>query len=65
MFRFYSILLLHFVVSYGAEAWTMTKKEEQALIFERKVFGGIYGPKLSVGPLLTFEDFTSMLVSPG
>jgi hypothetical protein len=27
------------VVSYGAEAWTMTKKEEQALlIFERKIF---------------------------
>jgi len=33
-------------VSYGAEAWTLTKKEEQALlIFERKVFRRVYGPK--------------------
>ena len=31
--------LIRPVVSYGAEAWTLTKKEEQAvLIFERKIF---------------------------
>jgi hypothetical protein len=30
-------------VSYGAEAWTMTKKDEQALlVFERKIFRKIY-----------------------
>ena len=33
-------------MSYGAEAWTLTKKEEQAvLIFERKIFRRMYGPK--------------------
>jgi len=33
-------------VSYGAEAWTLTKKEEQALlIFERKILRRMYGPK--------------------
>jgi len=33
-------------VTCGAEAWTLTKKEEQAvLIFKRKIFGRIYGPK--------------------
>jgi len=38
------------VVSYGAEARTLTKKEEQALpIFERKVFRRIYGPKYENG----------------
>jgi len=37
-------------VSYGAEAWTLTKKEEQALlIFEGKVFRRIYGPKYENG----------------
>ena len=38
------------IVSYGAEAWTLTKKEEQALlIFERKIFRRIYGPKYENG----------------
>jgi len=37
-------------VSYGAEAWTMTKKEEQApLIFERKMLRRICGPKYENG----------------
>jgi len=37
-------------VSYGAEAWTLTKEEEQAvLIFERKIFRRIYCPKYENG----------------
>jgi len=42
--------LIRPVVSCGAEAWTLTKKEEQAvLIFERKMFRRIYGPKYENG----------------
>ena len=38
--------LIRPVLSYGVEAWTLTKKKEQALlIFERKIFRRIYGPK--------------------
>ena len=37
-------------MSYGAEAWTLKEKEEQALlIFERKIFRRIYGPKYENG----------------
>ena len=37
-------------MSYGAEAWTLTKKEEQALlIFKRKIFRRMYGPKYENG----------------
>ena len=37
-------------MSYGAEEWTLTDKEEQALlIFERKIFRRIYGPKYENG----------------
>jgi hypothetical protein len=35
---------------YGAETWTMTRKEGQALlIYERKIFGRICGPKYEDG----------------
>jgi len=38
------------VVSYGAVAWTLSKKEEQAvLIFGRKILRRIYGPKYENG----------------
>ena len=36
-------------MSYGAEARTLTKKEQAVLIFERKIFRIIYGPKYENG----------------
>ena len=37
-------------MSYGAAAWTLTKKEQQALLVsERKIFRRIYGPKYENG----------------
>jgi len=37
-------------VSHIAEAWAMTKKDEQALlVFERKIFRKTYGPKYENG----------------
>ena len=42
--------LIRPVVSYGAEAWALTKKEKQALlIFEKKIFRRIYGSKYENG----------------
>jgi len=42
--------LIRPIVAYGAETWTMTKKKEQALlIFEKKIFRRIHGPKYEDG----------------
>ena len=37
--------LIRPVVLYGAEAWTLKKKEQALLIFDRKIFRRIYSPK--------------------
>jgi len=43
-------VVLRPAVAYGVETWAMTKKEEQALlIFKRKIFRRIYGPKYENG----------------
>ena len=37
--------LVHSVVTYGSESWTLTMEEERALaVFERKILRKIYGP---------------------
>jgi hypothetical protein len=42
--------LIRPAVTYGVEIWTMTKKEEQALLIsEGKIFRRIYGPKYEDG----------------
>jgi len=46
----YIIPLIRPVVLYEAETWTMMKREEQALlIFERKIYRRMYGPKFENG----------------
>jgi hypothetical protein len=42
--------LIRSAITCGAKTWTVTKKEEEPLlIFERKIFRRIYGPKYEDG----------------
>ena len=44
-------------MSYRVEAWTLTKKEEQALlIFGRKIFRRIYGAKYENGGMEKWDE---------
>jgi hypothetical protein len=54
------------VVHHGEETWTMAKKEEQALlVFERKIFRRIYGPKYKNGEWKTRMNRESEEISKG
>jgi hypothetical protein len=53
-------------VAYGAETWTMMKKEEQALLaFERKIIRGIYSLKYKNGKWKTRTNRELEEVSKG
>jgi len=57
--------LIRPVVTYGAETWTMTKKEEALLIFERKILRRIYGPKNENGEWKSRTDSELEEISKG
>jgi len=52
-------------VSYGAEAWTLMNKEQVLLIFERKIFRRIYGPKCENGEWKSRTNRELELISKG
>jgi hypothetical protein len=41
--------LIRPVLLYGSEMWVLTKREDQLLVFERKVLRTISGPKIENG----------------